>query len=147
VSDRHATWLEVSVAGFRYAIAAEAVRSVERPGLVDPLPMAPAFVAGTTASGDGRAVVIDLRVRLGLRRTPLSESTRIVFLEGGGRSLGFLVDAALGVLHAPVSSLHAVPAGPFRQACLRGVLTLDGSWVLVLDPTVVASLGGIPCPE
>jgi chemotaxis signal transduction protein len=147
LSDAVATWIEVAIAELRYAFSASAVLRVARPGPLEPLAAAPPFVAGTTSVDGNRTVVVDLRLRLGLSRTALSESTRVVFLDTES-PCGVLVDSAPGVLHAPLSSLHDVPRRPFASACLRGVLVIgDDARVLVLDPTLVAFTGGTPCLE
>jgi purine-binding chemotaxis protein CheW len=85
------------------------VQEINRMILITKVPNAPSFVDGVV-NLRGRVIpVIDLRTRLGMERKPHDKNTRIIVVEVGGKTVGFIVDAVKEVLRIPKNITEAPP--------------------------------------
>jgi len=85
------------------------VQEINKMTQVTKVPNAPAFVEGVI-NLRGRVIpVIDLRLRLNLTKKECDKDTRIIVVDVGNRTIGFIVDAVSEVLRIPVSITEDPP--------------------------------------
>ena len=85
------------------------VQEINRMFQITKVPNAPYFVDGVV-NLRGRVIpVIDLRAKLGMERKEHDKNTRIVVVEVGGKTVGFIVDAVKEVLRIPQNITEAPP--------------------------------------
>jgi purine-binding chemotaxis protein CheW len=93
-------YLTVEVAGAAALLPADAVLEVVRLVAIDPLPVAAPHVVGTMLYRGIPAVVVDLALMLGSRRTPELDAHLVIC--GGTRTVGLLVDRVRDLVEAPL---------------------------------------------
>ncbi|RKG93376.1 chemotaxis protein CheW [Corallococcus terminator] len=101
-------YLTVEAANTSALVPARHVREVVRLVALDPLPGAPAHIAGTFVYRGSPAVVVDLARMLGVKRTPDLDS-HLVVVEAG-RTVALLVDRVRDLVETPVL-LDGTPGG------------------------------------
>lgn len=98
--------------------------------------LTPDWLAGIINLRGDVVAVLDLSLFLGMAKTPIGTSTRIVVATHKGKRAGFLCDKLCDLRIADLSALEAPPAtlDDTSAAVLAGVLTLDDDLPLrVLD--------------
>lgn len=95
-----------AVADMRLAVALEQVVRVTRAVEIQPLPGAPAVVAGVVVLRGERIAAIDMRRRLGLAPRELELSDRLVLVRRGAWRWFLIADAVIGVVELPCSSMR-----------------------------------------
>jgi len=85
------------------------VHEINRMIQITKVPNAPSFVDGVINLRGRIIPVIDLRAKLGIDRKVHDKNTRIVVVEVGGKTVGFIVDAVKEVLRIPKSITEAPP--------------------------------------
>ena len=133
----NALYLIVHIAGERIAIPAEAVESVVELEGLTPVPGAPAHVLGLSALRSRVLTVIDCRTALGLGAADRSRREAMV-VNVGGHPYALLVDHVEDVVEKdgsvdPVSTV----VGPCWARAARGVVTVENSVFLLIDPAVL----------
>ncbi|ATB47037.1 chemotaxis protein CheW [Corallococcus macrosporus] len=93
-------YLTVDAAGTSALLDAESVQEVVRLVELEPLPGAPAHVAGTFVYRGSPAVVVDLAALLGVKREASLDAHLVVC--GGARTIAVLVDRVRDLVEAPV---------------------------------------------
>ncbi|MFP2964255.1 chemotaxis protein CheW [Myxococcus sp. 1LA] len=93
-------YLTVDAAGTSALLDAETVQEVVRLVELEPLPGAPAHVAGTFVYRGSPAVVVDLAALLGVKREASLDAHLIVC--GGARTIAVLVDRVRDLVESPV---------------------------------------------
>ncbi|NOK02655.1 MULTISPECIES: chemotaxis protein CheW [Myxococcus] len=94
-------YLAVDAAGTSALMDAETVQEVVRLVELEPLPGAPAHVAGTFVYRGSPAVVVDLAALLGVKREA-SLDAHLVVCGGGARTVAVLVDRVRDLVESPV---------------------------------------------
>ncbi len=98
--------------------------------------LTPSWVCGIINLRGDVVAVLDLAQLLGLPPTVVTDSSRIVVVQHGGRSAGVLVDGLAEVRTLDDSQLEPPPVtlSPESGGLLRGVITVeDGKPLQVLD--------------
>ncbi len=111
------------------------VQEINRMLQITKVPNAPEFVEGVV-NLRGRVIpVIDLRTRLGLAKKEADNNTRIIVIEVGGNTLGFLVDAVKEVLRIPASITEAPPelASGIDSEYIKSVGKLEDRLLILID--------------
>lgn len=129
------TFILFSVAGTTYAVRSRDVAHVEMVEQVTPVPNAAPFVDGVVFSRGQVVPAVNLRARFGFERVPYDLSTRLVVVQGGGRSVGLLVDAAREFASFDPSSIRppsAALAG-ISGHYLEGIANVGDRLILVID--------------
>ncbi len=93
-------YLTVEVAGAAALLPADAVLEVVRLVAIEPLPVAAPHVVGTMLYRGIPAVVVDLALMLGSRRTPELDAHLVIC--GGTRTVGLLVDRVRDLVESPL---------------------------------------------
>lgn len=127
----------------RYAVPLSSVDHVLQVPALTRMPAAPLWLAGV-ANWRGRVLpVVDVRPLLGVERSTLASSARILVLAEGEVRAGVLVDSVVGLLDDPSADLASVPAtvSPAATSILEGIVESDGP-VGLLDVASVLGLRG-----
>lgn len=128
-----------------YALEITAIQEVERVGSITRLPHVPAYVVGAVNLRGSVVPVIDLRIRLGEEKSPLTRSARIIFVEAKEGNVGLLVDAVYQVVSVPPEKLVKPPPGGIEGAgtVVEKVARVGDRLILFprLDALVVAVSG------
>jgi purine-binding chemotaxis protein CheW len=121
------TWVTFALAGEVYGMPVSNVQEILRVGTVTRVPRAPRPVRGITNLRGRVLVVLDTRVRLGLKRAETDARSRILVVESRGRQIGLLVDAVLQVVRLLRSKVEPPPGEVMTagSAYVTGVYQLD----------------------
>lgn len=111
------------------------VQEINRMLEVTQVPNSPEYVDGVINLRGKVIPIVDLRERLGMHRREHDKNTRIIVVELGGKTLGFVVDAVREVLRIPRSVTEPPPqlVGGARQEYITGVGKLDDRLLILLD--------------
>lgn len=115
-------------AGSAYCVPLQAARSVRTTDDLVALPDPAADVVGMLPGDPPLTVISPLR----------SEGKHILVMEADDKSFGLLVDVVTGVERFADHDIRPAPDGQDR-ALVSGTLEIDGRFVLVADPTALAS--------
>lgn len=131
-----------------YAFDVATVDEVVHPAEITPLPHMGAAVAGV-CDHRGRVVpVVSLRERFGLPSVAPGRLTKWILVRTSQGLVGFVVDRVLDVASTD-GALSTPPqvGGPEADRALRGVVSVAGVLVFVLDEDKLASvLSGLELP-
>lgn len=105
----HHSFLEIRLNSVVYAVAVEKVREIGQVGLITPLPNSSAYLCGLMNLRGQVLPIVDLKVRLGLLKTPLTRESCVIVIEGAQGPLGVLVDAVTRVVNIPTENLLPTP--------------------------------------
>ncbi len=123
------------VAGTTYALPSDDVRHMEMIDQITPVPNASPYLEGVVFSRGQIVPVLNLRSRFGYERAPHDASTRLLIVQSSDRWVGLLADSAREFVRIPAAAIqppsHAMAT--LSADYLRGIASLDGRLVLVLD--------------
>lgn len=129
-------YLVFTLSGEQFAVEVPRLLQIRSWGDVTPVPGAPDYVLGKTDFQHSKLIVVDLRARLKLRRTPPTPRTLVAVLSftwnGVFLPVGFTVDSSIGaqkLVHEPGRGRHS----PVSREFVRGTATVDQRQVFVLD--------------
>lgn len=110
------------------------------------VPNMPPLLKGTVNLRGMLVPVLDIRTRLGLQITRQTTESRIVIVNTAGHDVSFIVNAVIGVLPVPTSSIEPVTTSSIRNNYLYGIAVLGPRQVLLFDLDKVFSVfnGNIP---
>jgi purine-binding chemotaxis protein CheW len=137
------------LAGTAYAIPSTAVERMEMVEHVTPVPNAPPFVDGVVFSRGRVVPAVNLRRRFGFDRAAYDLKTRLVVVAHAGRAVGLIVDSAREFVTIPADVIQPPPEGLAGTSgnYLRGVATLNGKVILILDVAAVLDhTADVPAP-
>lgn len=128
-------WVSFRLDGQGYAVDVRYVREVLRMERLEPVPGAPATVAGLVNDRGRPLTILDLRQRLGLPAREAGPHDRIVVLETASRPFGIVVDEVTGVIELTEAEIEPLPRpGKGRRgACLKGFHAGVDEALLLLD--------------
>jgi purine-binding chemotaxis protein CheW len=131
------------VAGEEFGINILKVQEIIRPVDITRVPHAPEFVKGVINLRGRILPIIDLRTRFGFPERAQDEETRIVVVEVGNQTVGFMTDAVREVLRVDVTSIEPAPelAVGIDAHYLRGVAKLEERLLILLDLEGILSAG------
>ena len=102
--------------------------------MLDTLPGSPAFVAGLMNLGGKCVPVIDLRMRLGLRRDEdISINSPLLLCEYGEASAAIIVDDISGIVETDSQELQASPEFAQGISLVLGAIAINDKLALLLD--------------
>lgn len=117
-----------------FALALPDVKEVQRAGPLQPVPHAPASLAGLMGSAGQVSYVIDLRARFGLSPTPQPERAPVLQVEHDGQRYGLLVERIEEVMGiGSTQPLTGMENDPLWQGVVTGTVTHGDERVVVLD--------------
>jgi purine-binding chemotaxis protein CheW len=127
----------------RYAVPLSSVDHVLQLPVLTRVPGGPIWLAGA-ANWRGRVLpVLDVRPLLGVERSALAGSARVLVLAEGEVRAGVIVESVLGLLDDPGTEFEAVPptVTPAAASILEGVVESSGP-IGLLDVSSVLGLRG-----
>jgi len=134
-SGESTTYILFTVAGTTYGAPSKQVRHIEMVDEVTAVPNAPSHVEGVVFSRGQVVPVVNLRVRFGFDRGTRDIRSRLLVVEGAGRTVGLLADSARefipisdSAVRSPGASLTAI-SGNY----IAGVATIGDRIVLIVD--------------
>jgi purine-binding chemotaxis protein CheW len=146
----HLTFL---LAGEQYAISIRRVREIIEFDSVRPVPGTPRDVRGVINLRGAVVPVVDLALKFGLDRTPVTKDTCIIILEvlidGEPGSMGVMTEAVSEVLDLRSDDIEPPPAfgTQVHVDYLLGMAMIDGKMALVLDIDEVLQTSSLVPPE
>jgi purine-binding chemotaxis protein CheW len=128
-----AQWVVFRLDAAHYALPLAAVDRVVRAAQLTPLPLAPPIVLGAIDVEGHILPVFNLRRRFNLPEHPVEPNDQFLITRTTLRTVVLVIDAALGVIEQPATSMieaaRLVPDLPH----IRGVLRLQEGLVLIQD--------------
>jgi purine-binding chemotaxis protein CheW len=111
------------------------VQEVLRVSEIAPVPGAPHYVLGIINLRGNVVTVIDTRIRLGLATSEVTDSTRIVIIEGAKHVVGILVDCVAEVVDLTQSDVESAPSVGNDESAkyIQGVASRDGELLILVD--------------
>ena len=128
-------WVTFKLADETYGINVMQVQEVLRYSDIAPVPGAPPYVLGIINLRGNVVTVVDTRIRLGLKTSEVTDSTRIVIIEGAKHVVGILVDCVAEVVDLPASEVESAPnVGNDESAkYIQGVASRDDELLILVD--------------
>ena len=127
-----------------YGVDISTVREIIRMQTVTRMPRTPEYVEGVINLRGKVTPVIDLRTRFGLDESEEPLDKRIVVVDTGERSMGFVVDAVSEVLRVPSASIEppsSVVMGVDSEYMI-GIVKLPDRLISLLDLERVMEASG-----
>jgi purine-binding chemotaxis protein CheW len=123
------------IAGEEFGVNILTVQEIIRPVEITRVPHAPKFVEGVINLRGRILPVIDLRTRFGFPEREQDDDMRIVVVEIGEQTIGFMTDSVQEVLRVDVTSIEPAPeiAVGIDAGYLRGVAKLDERLLILLE--------------
>ena len=118
----------------RYAVRITSVLEIQKVGRITPLPTAPAFVTGVINLRGVVLSVLDLRAFFGLEQVLVGEGARILVAEGGGMTVGLLVEQVEEITDVPAAEVRPplAPSKGIAEDYVSGIVALRGGQMVVL---------------
>src|SRR5258705_7441559 len=135
------SYILFELAGASYALRTQDVIHMEMVQQITPVPNAAPFVEGVVFSRGQVLPALNLRVRFGFEREPLSLRSRLIVVQCGERRVGLIVDEARefrSIGPEAIQPPHEAIAG-LSGKYLRGIANIGERLVLVLDVEEVLS--------
>jgi purine-binding chemotaxis protein CheW len=131
------------IAGEEFGIDILKVQEIIRPVTITRVPNAPPFVEGVINLRGRIVPVIDARKRFGLPAREMQDASRIVVIELGGETVGFVMDAVREVIRVDAAVIEPAPelAVGVDADYISGVAKLDDRLLILLDVERVLSDG------
>ncbi|SHF90340.1 chemotaxis protein CheW [Ornithinibacillus halophilus] len=118
-----------------FGVDVQQVLSIEKYQEITSVPRTSDFIKGIINLRGETIPVIDLKERLQLESTELTEQTRILIVQAQDVQVGLIVDAATDVLDIDHSSIEQPPniIGGVKDTFLGGVAKLKEELLLLVD--------------
>lgn len=124
-----------------YGIEITKVQEIILMGDITRVPQTPPFIKGLINLRSTVIPIVDLRLRFGLNEQTISDDTRIMVVNVGGKTIGIIVDAVSEVLrisHEQIAPPPPTVAGLGREY-LTGLVKLDKRLLILLDIDMILS--------
>lgn len=122
------------IAQTNYAIPARLVQQMEMVSTITPVPNAPNFVEGVVFSRGQVIPVIDLRTRLGLKKTDYNLRTRLIVIQTETRTVGAIADSAREFVSIPTEAIQPPPeAIGAANKYISGIIRLGERVIMLLN--------------
>ena len=128
-------WVTFRLANETYGINVMQVQEVLRVSEIAPVPGAPHYVLGIINLRGNVVTVVDTRIRLGLETSELTDSTRIVIIEGSKHVVGILVDCVAEVVDLAASEVESAPNVGNEESAryIQGVASRGDELLILVD--------------
>lgn len=131
---RQMTLIEFKCRDHRFGLPIDCVRRALLIAQPTPLPGAPDIVMGVLNIGSEVVTVIDFYLRIGLPRTVIDISQRLLIVDLADFSIGFIVDDVLGVTERDVRDVSDVPEKLAGADFVNTIMRLDDGLCIIIDP-------------
>lgn len=121
--------------GQEFASNIMAIREIRGWTDTETLPDAPAYVRGIINLRGVVLPVIDLKAKLGLGQTTVSQTNVIIVIKTEKDLMGILVDAVSDIITLPASDIQPAPhlSGDKDSGIVDGIAIYDGRMVTILN--------------
>jgi purine-binding chemotaxis protein CheW len=128
-------FVTVYVEGQLFGIPVERVQDILIPENIARIPLAPPEIAGSINLRGRIVTVIDVRIRLGLKKEQAKEKAMCVTVEQGHELYSLMVDSVGNVLNLQIKNIEPNPStlDARWRGVSAGVVRLDGELLIVLD--------------
>ncbi len=134
VSEQLLQLVSFRLAGEEFCLEILRMREIIRARELTRVPNSPPYVEGVLNLRGRIIPVVNLRLRVGLRREEVSAATRIIVVEVNNNLLGFVVDSVSEVLRIPASKVEPPPRiTKVEREYIAGVAQLEDRLLLLLD--------------
>ncbi|MRH42111.1 chemotaxis protein CheW [Aquibacillus halophilus] len=118
-----------------YGAEIQQVLSIERLQDIIELPQSPNFIQGVMNLRGNVTPVIDLKSRLNMKSTEVTEQTRVLIANINEIQIGFIVDVATDVIDIESSKIESTPkiTRGDNSNFIKGVAKLSDRLLLLLD--------------
>jgi purine-binding chemotaxis protein CheW len=142
-------YIVFSVAGSSYALPSHEVGHVELVENVTRVPNAPAWVDGVVFSRGVVVPALNLRARFGFETAAYDARTRLIVVQRGARHVGLVVDSAREFVRIPAEIIQPPNEGltALSGRYLRGIATLDGRIIFILDLAELLDTAALPAGD
>lgn len=119
----------------QYGVDIQQVRSIEKLQNITTLPNTSNFMEGVINLRGDVIAIIDLRERLHIGKTDITEETRILIVNMDQVQIGLIVDSATDVLDIDPTSIDPTPQviGDVDVTYVKGVAKLGERLLILLD--------------
>ncbi|HEX2961556.1 MAG TPA: chemotaxis protein CheW [Ignavibacteriales bacterium] len=124
-----------------YGVDIKRIKEINRMTEITRVPRAPEFIEGVINLRGSVIPVINLRKKVKMPPREYDKDTRIIIVELGGKTIGFIVDAVKEVLRIPESVLVPPPTLAVGKNAdyITSVAKVEDELVILLDPDKVLS--------
>ena len=135
IAKKRVQLLSFELCGEEYGVEIGFVKSVDKLEHLTKVQGAPDFIAGLTNKNGKIIPVVNLDRRMGLPVVPYSKETRLLTINIGNLTSGFLVDSVKEIINLPFSSLSKAPAGTNggRNEFVKFVGNVEGRTIPILN--------------
>lgn len=128
-------WVTFRLSDETYGINVMQVQEVLRVSEIAPVPGAPHYVLGIINLRGNVVTVVDTRIRLGLPTSEMTDSTRIVIIEGEKHVVGILVDCVAEVVDLAASEMESAPNVGNEESAryIQGVASRGDELLILVD--------------
>lgn len=118
-----------------FAVDVFQVISIERVHEITNVPRTSRFIKGVATIRDVTTPIIDLKERLLMTETDITENSRILVVNIKGMQIGLIVDAASTVLDIEYTTVEPAPKiiGGVEETYTKGIAKLDEGLLIILD--------------
>lgn len=118
-----------------FAVDVHQVISIERVQDITNVPRTSNFIKGVATVRDETTPIIDLKERLLMTETELTEESRILVVTIKGMQIGLIVDVASTVLDIEESIIEPAPRiiGGVEETYIKGIAKMDKGLLIILD--------------
>ncbi len=134
-NDEVVQWVTFRLSDETYGINVMQVQEVLRVSEIAPVPGAPHYVLGIINLRGNVVTVVDTRIRLGLATSEVTDSTRIVIIEGEKHVVGILVDCVAEVVDLVASDMESAPSVGNDESAkyIQGVASRGDELLILVD--------------
>lgn len=129
----------------QYGVGIQQVRSIEKLQNITKIPNTSDFIKGVINLRGEVIAIIDLRERLNITQTEITDHTRILIVSIDGVQIGLIVDSATDVLDIDPTVIDPSPeiVGEIDVTFVQGVAKLENRLLILLDLARVLSFNEI----
>lgn len=119
----------------QYGVDIQQILSIERLENITPIPNTSDFIKGVINLRGDVIAIIDLRERLNINQTDITDNTRVLIVSVDQVQIGLIVDSATDVLDIDPSSIDPSPEiiGDIDVTFVKGVAKLKERLLILLD--------------
>lgn len=119
----------------QYGVDIQQIRSIEKLQNITTVPNTSDFIKGVINLRGEVIAIIDLRERLNINQTDITDNTRILIVSVDQVQIGLIVDSATDVLDIDPSSIDPSPeiVGDIDVTFVKGVAKLEERLLILLD--------------